>query len=155
MKLRRNYLLIPVSVILVWAIGSIFTSGGMDWYNQLVLPAGTPPGSVIWMVWTVIYSLAIVSLLIFWNKTKHDKHFIVIFGLFLMNGVLNAWWNWLFFTNHWLGISFVMMIVIWLLTFVKILLLWHRNKRASILLFPYPIWVAIAATFAYKIWMLN
>lgn len=155
MKCKRNYLLIPLAVIAVSGVGSMFTSTGMERYKTLVLPQSTPAGSVIGMVWTFIYACCIASLLLIWNKTKHDHKFNAIIGLFLINGILNAAWSWLFFTHHRLGISFWAMVVIWILTMIKIILIWPRHRLASLLLWVYPLWVLIAGTFAWRIWMLN
>ncbi|HBB04808.1 TPA: hypothetical protein DCZ39_08215 [Patescibacteria group bacterium] len=119
-----------------------------------MLPQGTPPGALIGMVWTIIYACCIASLLFFW-KTKHDKNFTLILRLFIINGLLNAFWNRFFFVQHRLLFSFIVMIVLLILTVIKIVLLYPRSKRASLLLILYPIRVAIASWFAYHIWLLN
>lgn len=155
MKIKRNYVLIPLAVIVVGALGSIFTNSGMDWYDTLLLPVGTPDGSVIGTIWTIIYTCCIVSLLILWNKTKHDHDFMTIMGLFLINWILNAGRCWVFFSQHWLGLAAWLMVVIFSITLLKIILIWPRHKLASLLLVPYPLWVALAGGFAFKIWMLN
>jgi len=154
MKNRRNYIIIPLIVIAIGAIGSVFTNAGMGWYNTLILPQGTPPGAIIWTVRTIIYACSIASLLLFW-KTKHDKNFKLILRLFIINWLINMFWNRFFFVQHWLLFSFIMMIVLWIITIIKIILLYPRSKRASLLLIPYPIWVAIASRFAYHIRILN
>ena len=155
MKFKRNYVLIPLSVIVVAVLGSIFTSAGMDWYRTLILPQGTPDGSIIGMVWTVIYFCSIVSLLLLWNRTKHDHKFVAIMGLFLINGMLNAGRCWVFFVQHRLGLGAWLMVVIFLLTVAKIILIWPKHKGSALLLVIYPLWVALAGSFAFRIWMLN
>jgi translocator protein len=154
MKNKRSYIIIPLLVIAVGSIGSIFTTAGMGWYATITLPQGTPPGSIIGTVRTIIYACCIASLFLFW-KTKHDKRFTLILRLFIINGLINTFWNRFFFVQHRLLFSFIVMIILRIITIIKIILLYPRSKRASLLLILYPIWVAIASWFAYHIRILN
>lgn len=155
LNIKRNYSLIPVVVFGFAALGSFFSESGMDWYTTLVLPQGTPSGELIGIIWTVIYVCVMLSLLIFWNRVKHTKRFWWIIWLFVLNGILNAVWNWVFFGQHWLGLAFWWMIVLLVITLIKIILIWPKHRLASILLWIYPLWVTLASVFAWKIWILN
>lgn len=154
MKNKLHYIIIPALVIAIGAVGSMFTSAGMDRYNTLTLPQGTPPGSIIGTVRTIIYACCIASLLLF-RKTEHKGNFRLILRLFIINGIINAFRNRFFFVQHRLLFSFIVMIVLLILTVIKMILLYPRSRRASALLILYPIRVAIASWFAYHIRILN
>lgn len=154
MKFRWNYILIPLTVIAVGAVGSAFTNAGMAWYATLALPRFTPPGSIIGTVRTIIYACCIASLVLF-RRTKHKGNFTLILRLFIINGLLNAFRNRFFFVQHRLLFSFIVMIVLRALTITKMILLYPRSKRASLLLIAYPIRVMIAGRFACNIRLLN
>ncbi len=64
MKLKPKYFLIPFFVVIVAWVGRWLTGRGMDWYKTIKLPAWTPSGSVIGMVWTAIFILAAISAVI-------------------------------------------------------------------------------------------
>lgn len=156
MKLKLNYLVIPVSVFLVSFLGSLVTSGNMDWYKTLNLPPIAPPGSFIGLVWTIIFILSAISLLLFWNREQSQKAKQLAILLFAANGLLNIFWSVVFFGWHLIGWSIVEMLALNLLNLILIIWLWRKNhKFAFVLLWPYFAWVSFATYLAYSIWLLN
>lgn len=156
MKLKLNYAVIPLAVIATSLIGSSVTSGNMSWYKTLVLPPIAPPGGFIGLVWTVIFILTAISILLFWNKEKKPKNKRLIGELFVLNGALNVFWSAVFFGQHLLGWAIVEMIVLNITNLVLIIWLWRNKYRASsILLWPYFGWVCFATFLASWIWVLN
>jgi tryptophan-rich sensory protein len=156
MKLKLNYLVIPLGILLVSVLGSSVTGGNMDWYKTLNLPSIAPPGGFIGTVWTVIFILSAISLVLFWNKEKNKKIKQSIAGLFILNGLLNIFWSVVFFGWHLLGWAIVEMIVLNLLNLIIIIGLWrNKHKVASVLLWPYFAWVSFATYLAYSIWSIN
>jgi len=101
--MKPNYIIIPVITILTAAIGSWLTSGGMNWYKTVNFPSWTPPGSVIGLVWTVIFILSAISALMVWNQAAHDNRLWWIAAIFIANAVLNILWSYLFFNRHLIG----------------------------------------------------
>ena len=157
MKTFFYYFLAFVSIALVSFSGSWFTSLGLDWYNNLNLPSFTPAGSVIGLIWSIIFFLILVSLILFIRRNKERKEFLyrVIILLFVISGLLNILWSAVFF--YWQAIlwSILEMMFLNLVNLVLIILLWQKNKLSSILLWPYFIWVSFATYLAYSIWLLN
>ncbi|MBU0626307.1 tryptophan-rich sensory protein [Patescibacteria group bacterium] len=47
----------------------------MERYATLNLPARTPSGGVIGIIWTIIFVLFAISAIIFCVKSDHDKKF--------------------------------------------------------------------------------
>lgn len=155
MKIKTNYFLIPLLVLLVSATGNLITDRGMVWYDTINLPSFTPPGYVIGLVWTVIFILSTISALMFYNKKERTPRFILISLLFLNNALLNVFWSVLFFKLNLVGLAVIEMIVLNLTNLALIILLWPRHRIAAYLLFPYFLWVSFATYLAYTIWTLN
>ena len=152
---KPNYFVIPIITILVSLIGGYFTDLGMDWYKMLATPAWTPPGAVIGIVWTIIYILTTISALIAWNGFKRDKIFQWIIALFVINAVLNAFWSFLWFTSQLMWAAIIEMIILEATVVALMVLIWPRSRWASILLWPYAVWVIFATFLAVTIWQMN
>lgn len=155
MKIKANYVIIPLITVAVSVIGSWITDLGMDWYQILNIPSYTPSGSLIGAVWTVIFILSTISALLVWNFSKRNKRFWWIVGIFIANAFLNVFWSALFFGLNLIGVSIIEMIILEFTVLALIFLTWPISKPASILLFPYAGWVAFAAYLAYNIWKIN
>ncbi|PIR66293.1 MAG: hypothetical protein COU51_04670 [Parcubacteria group bacterium CG10_big_fil_rev_8_21_14_0_10_36_14] len=70
MRLKLNYIIIPLFTAFIAYFGGQITSAGMKWYKTINLPSFTPPGFVIGYVWTFIFICATISAIITWNKLK-------------------------------------------------------------------------------------
>lgn len=156
MKLKLNYLIIPLITLVVSVVGSTFTSGGMEWYKTINLPAWTPPGSIIGAVWTTIFILTAISALIVWNNISHkNKIFNKIIAVFLLNAFLNVLWSFIFFSQHLIGPAVVEAAVLGLSVIALIILIYPYSKSAALLLAPYAIWVTFATYLTYAIYLVN
>ncbi|MDD4995606.1 MAG: tryptophan-rich sensory protein [Patescibacteria group bacterium] len=155
MKIKPNYIIIPLVTFAIGWLGSYFTGMGMDWYDTLKLPAFAPPGWVIGAAWTVIYILSTISLLIAWNKFPHDAGFRMIAVLFIINGFLNAFWCVLWFAWHLMGLAILEMIFLEATVIAIMIMEWPRSRAAAWLMLPYAGWVAFATFLAINVWRLN
>lgn len=153
--MKWNFILIPLAVIVVAGFGSLLTGGGMEWYRSIKLPSWTPPGSIIGTVWTIIFILTAVSAIIFWSKAPHDSRFWAVVAIFILNGLLNVLWSYLFFNQHLLGAATVEAALLDLSVIALIILIWPISRLASALLFPYAAWVAFATYLTYIVSSLN
>jgi tryptophan-rich sensory protein len=130
----------------------------MTWYKSLKLPKNAPSGPVIAQIWAVIYMLAALSALIFWNTNalaKNDPIFIIIAGNFLLNALLNVFWTYLFFQMHMIGYAFGESIALAFSVLTLILYIFPYSALASMLLLPYLIWICYAVYNNYLIWQMN
>jgi len=153
---KASYVVIPLLTILVAIIGGWFTSAGLEsWYDLLIQPDIAPPNYVFGPVWTSIYILATISVIIVWEKAKLSWRYETIIGLFIANALLNILWSFLFFYLHLLGWALLEMIVLNLTTLALIILIWPISRVASLLLTPYLVWVSFATYLAYLIMVLN
>jgi tryptophan-rich sensory protein len=154
--MKINYFTIPLIAILVAYFGNIVTNSGLDnWYYNLNLPSIAPEGWFIGLMWTIIYILTTISVLIVWNKLKQDKDFKLIIGLFVVNAFLNFLWTYLFFGLNFIYTAFLEMIVLNIINLWLIIILRKKNLIASLLIIPYFIWVCFATYLTYLILTLN
>jgi tryptophan-rich sensory protein len=147
-------ILIPLFTFLVALIGSRLTSAGMKWYRSIKVPKWTPGGKVIGMIWTAIYILAAVSALIVWNQYG-DQASIMVGLLFLLNGILNVLWSYIFFIRHDYTMAVFEMSALNITTVLLIYTIWPLSILAALLFVPYFIWVSLASYLLCKIKSMN
>lgn len=156
MKLKPYSVVFPLVTLFVAGLGSMFTSGGMEWYDtQLIRPELTPPKWIFPVAWNLIFLATTVSALIVWNTFKRDDRFKWILGLFLANGFLNVLWSYLFFGKHLIALALYEMIALELTLLALHVLTWKKSKTASLLLLPYSLWIAFATFLTYQIVLLQ
>jgi tryptophan-rich sensory protein len=155
LKLRLNYLLIPLLVIITGSAASYFAQTGKGWYNTLNLPNWTPANSTMAVVWAGIFLLGSISVLIIWNKYPQQRNFGVIMGLFILNALINVGWNILFFGHQQLGLAFFQAILLLSNLILLIVLIWKFCPPAASLLFPYSAWVFFSTILTLNVWLIN
>ncbi len=144
-----------VSLIMVAAVaafGGLFTPD--SWYQEIAKPFWTPPGWIFGPVWTFLYALMGVAAWLIWREHGSRASTLAI-AAYILQLFLNAFWSFAFFGLHRIGLAFVDLIVLWFLVAVTTILFWKVRPLASILLFPYVVWVAFAGFLNYAIWSLN
>ncbi|MDA9069365.1 tryptophan-rich sensory protein [Algibacter sp.] len=126
------------------AIGSLFMDNGpqSNWYINLNQAPWTPAGWVFGVAWTIIMFCFSVYMAYLY-KLKPTNMVIV---LFTIQFVFNVIWNYAFFNQHFIGIGFILIL---LLTFVVATFTFLFKKEMSlktILILPYLIWLCIATS---------
>lgn len=156
MKRHIHYILSPVFYFGVAASGRFFTSRGVStWYPSLQKPWFTPPGALIGAVWTTMYILSAVSLILFVNRARGKPFFSLTILLYVVNGFVNALWSYIFFTKHLLGLAVVDAVLIAVTVALIMILVFPRSKASALLLLPYLVWVTFASYLTYAIARLN
>jgi tryptophan-rich sensory protein len=154
-KLRLNYLLIPLFVLITASAASYFAETGKVWYETIQLPDWTPPGSIMVLAWAAIFILSAVSLLLFWNRNYKDKKFNLIIGQFILNAILVVSWNIIFFTYQQIAVSFFYAILLVANILFLVILIWPICRISAFLLIPYSLWVIFATLLTLNVWMIN
>lgn len=150
------YLLPPVFYLLVALAGRQFTSAGIaGWYPSLQRPSFTPPGSIIGIVWTLIYILSAASLIQVFRTAYRKPYFSLIIGLYILNGIINAAWSYVFFLRHLLMYAVIDAVLIAFTVLIMILSAWQYSKLSAFLLVPYFLWASFATFLSYAIFKLN
>ncbi len=147
-------LIAGLAAILIAAIGATMTDLG-PWYQNLQQPSWRIPDAAFGVVWTVIFSLAALSAAKGWTSTRSPSKRQGLVTLFAFNGFFNVLWSLLFFKMQRPDYALTEVAFLWLTVLALIIYLWPISKRASILLWPYLIWVSIAAFLTYEIVQLN
>ena len=153
MKLKPNYIVIPLITLAVALAGSYFTQHGLDWYTQeLIRPELTPPDYVFSIAWTIIFAMTAASAMIAWHN--RGKNRLPIY-LFAANAVLNVLWSFFFFTLQQVELAFIDLFFLGTTLIALFSIMLNCCKVASVLLIPYLLWICFAAYLNYGILLLN
>ena len=109
-----------------------------------------PPGWVIGPIWLVLYTMLAISFMMVLSKKEEisKSNFIII--LFIIQIITNLMWPGVFNSAQYFT-SFLMIILMVVFTTVYAYVIFEPAKNASILVWPYIIWVSFAGiiNFAY------
>lgn len=136
------------------AIGAIASSNAPDFYQQLSRPDWAPPSTVFGPVWSTLYVLMGVAAQRVWRRREHAPVGAALV-LFIAQLALNALWSWLFFAWRMGGAALADIALLWLLIGATIIAFWRIDRLASMLLWPYWLWVSFAAALNYSVWQRN
>jgi tryptophan-rich sensory protein len=139
----------------VGAVGAAASIQAQAFYAELVRPDWAPPGSVFGPVWTLLYAMMGVAAWLVWQRRGSAPAANVGLMLFVIQLVLNALWSWLFFGWRQGALSFVDIVVLWILILATLVCFWRSRPLAGALLVPYLAWVTFASALNYSIWQLN
>ena len=154
-RVKPNYFFIPLFVIITASAASYFAETGRAWYKTINLPDWTPPGSIMVLVWTIIFILSSLSLLIIWNKHSSEKKFGVIIALFVLNALLIVGWNILFFSHQQLGLAFFLAVLLIASLILLIFFIWRLSPLAAYLLVPYSLYLLFSTVLTFNVWIIN
>lgn len=152
--IRAAIVLIPLLNFLGGASAKM--SGQMadsSWFDALTLPAAQLPGIVFPIAWTTLYTLLAIAAALVWGTRVHGRW--VALGLFVAQLALNLAWAPLFFHEHQILYSLVLLGIIWLAAMVTTFAFGRVNRVAAWLIVPYLIWLSFAAALNFDIWQLN
>ena len=109
-----------------------------------------PPGWVIGPIWLVLYTMLAISFMIMLSKKEEISKSNLIIVLFIIQLITNLMWPDVFNSAQYLT-SFLMIIVMVVFTAIYAYVIFEPAKNASILVWPYIIWVSFAGiiNFAY------
>lgn len=106
-----------------------------SWYNGLHKSTLTPPGWVFSLVWSLLYALlAIVGFMLWQNRSKPQIK--TILNLYLVQLIMNWAWTPLFFHLHWIGFSFLWILLMIGLNALIILKVKNIERVVGLLLTP-------------------
>ena len=139
-------LLAPLAV---GALGTIPTARAIPtWYRTLDKPSWNPPDRVFGPVWTTLYALMGVALVLVRRAPQpgapdgERDRAQALFGLQL---ALNLAWSFVFFGGRELRGAVVVIGLLWLSIVATIGSFWRVRRAAGLLLLPYLAWVSFAS----------
>lgn len=153
--MKFNFIIIPLITIVTCVLGARATSQGMNWYQRMNIPAWTPPGKLISLIWLTIYSLTTIAALIFYNTFEHDFRFWFILIIFIANALFNGLWSWIFFRWRQVSLAIFDAFLMFFTVLLLMVLVRSVNQWVSVLLAPYAVWAAFVTYLNFEVWRLN
>ena len=135
-----------IACLAAGAIGSIFTQQAIPtWYATLEKPAFNPPNWVFMPVWTLLYVMMGVAAFLVWRKGLESKQVRIALIVFLVQLVLNALWSVAFFGLESPLCGLIVIVALWVAILFTVLKFYRISRVASVLMWPYLLWVSFAA----------
>ncbi len=150
-KLIDSIMISILATLLTAGIAMLFVDTQSDWYLSLNQPAFQPPPWVFGVVWTILYILYGVTLTLAQINNAPSK----VYGLFLLQSVLNIAWCLFYFTLHMLYSGLVIIIAYIVVTYLTARKLYDYSKLGAYLFIPQGIWLIIALILNYFTILLN
>ena len=152
------YLAATVAVVPVVAaavLGSIATTPNVDsWYANLERPSFNPPNWIFAPVWTLLYAMMAYA---FFRILTSDANAWTgaAMALFFIQIALNVAWSWAFFAGHSPRAGLLVIIPLWCAIALTAIAFWQVDRWASVLIWPYLVWVSFAVVLNASIDRLN
>ena len=125
------------------------------WYQSLRQPDWKPPNWAFGPIWTLVLSLAALSGYLAWRAADSDRVRLRVVGFYSLNGLINIGWSWLFFRMQRPDWALIDAGVLWLSIAWLVILSAPLDRRASLLLLPYLIWVGAAFVLNWQVVQMN
>lgn len=154
-NIKPNYIVFSLITLIVSMVSRFYTSTGMRWYYTLNLPSYTPANWVIGTVWSIIYVLTTVAVIMVWNNVTRDKQFYAILALFMLNALLHVLWTYLFFYKQNITLALADAVALFASLLALVVAVGQRSLFLASLLAPYLAWVTFAVWLNFAILMIN
>jgi translocator protein len=157
LPMKRRVMTIGIAALAavgVAIIGGLMTDIG-PWYQALNKPAWQPPDWLFGPVWTTIYAMTAVAMVLAWDGSKDTVARQNLLILLLLNATLNVTWSLLFFSLRRPDWALVEVAFLWASIVLLIYACLKRRRIAALFLLPYLAWVAFAAVLNAEIVRLN
>ncbi len=155
----RDILKLVVSIIAclaAGAIGSIFTRSAIPtWYATLEKPAFNPPNWLFAPAWALLYLLMSIAAFLVWRRGLENRQVRIALIVFLIQLILNALWSVVFFGLESPLYGLIVISALWVAILFTVLKFYRISSVASVLMWPYLLWVTFAAVLNVSIWLLN
>jgi translocator protein len=143
-----------LGVVAVAGLGGLATELG-PWYRALKQPWWQPPDWAFGPAWSVIYLLTAVAAVRVWLRAQTPRERATWLAALAANGAINVFWSWLFFKARRPDWALAEVVLLWLSIVLLIVLARRHDVVAALLLVPYLLWVAFAASLNYAVVRLN
>ena len=140
---------IGILFVFIYAFGSgIWVSSSPGWYASLNRPSWQPPSAFIGLIWPYNFAvLGIASYQVSRTLTRFENvTWLAFFGLSIAAALT---WAYQFYVPHNFLYASLALTSAALLTLPMLLLTFRASLAMGLLLVPYQIWVAIAASLAW------
>ena len=155
----KKFFQVLVSILLCQTagiIGSIFTVSSIPtWYASLNKASFNPPNWVFGPVWLTLYTLMGIAVFLVWDKARKKKEGRIALKIFAIQLLLNTLWSIIFFGYQQIFLALFNIVILWLFILLTIKQFWPISRIAGILLIPYLLWLSLATSLNYFVYILN
>lgn len=153
--LRWACVTVPLLLLLGFLSGRSVPAGDQNgWYVALTKPAGTPPGWLFPVAWSLLYAAMGLALAIVLNaRGAHGRGVAVL--AFAVQFALNLAWTPLFFGAHRIGAATLLIGAILVVAIVATVLFGRIRRSAAWLMVPYLAWLCYAGALTWGLGRLN
>ncbi|MEN9305691.1 MAG: hypothetical protein RLY76_959 [Actinomycetota bacterium] len=140
---------IGILLVLIYAFGSgVWVSAFPGWYASLNRPPWQPPSWIFGVIWPYNFTmLAVASYQVSKSLTRlQNITWLVFFGLSVATALT---WAYQFYVPHNFTLATIALVSAALLTLPVLYLTFKASALMGLLLAPYQIWVAVAASLAW------
>jgi len=124
------------------------------WYEGLTRPYLSPPNWVFGPVWTILYIMIAVSIILYY-QAPGKQHVSLTTAVLIVHIIANLSWTSLFFGLKSPLLALIDIIVLDVTLCVLIYLFWQASTAAALLLVPYLLWVSFATYLNAGLYWLN
>ena len=154
----KKILKIVLAVAIPLAVGglsALLTKNSMIFYAALQKPPLAPPQWLFPVAWTALYILMGIASYLIWTAHVSEARRERALTVYALQLAANFLWPVLFFTLGLYFVSFLWLIVLWVMILVCTVLFHYISRTAGKLMLPYLIWTAFAGYLNLGIWLLN
>jgi translocator protein len=142
--IRWALVLVPGTLLLGFLSGQFAGSVAENpWFAALVKPAIYPPPATFGIVWSLLYIMIALALVLIVTARGARGRGLAI-AAWAMQFALNLAWSPLFFGAHRISAALGLLVVIDIAVLVTLVLFWRVRQQAGWLLVPYLGWVLFA-----------
>ncbi len=140
---------IGILLVLIYALGSgVWVSSSPGWYASLNRPPWQPPSWIFGVIWPYNFTmLAVASYQVSKSLSRFQNvAWLIFFGLSVAAALT---WAYQFYVPHNFALATIALVSAALLTLPVLYLTFKASALMGLLLAPYQIWVAVAASLAW------
>lgn len=130
------------------------------WYDNLKKSPLTPPPIYFTWIWIFIYITIIISVALVLKSSRVDKTLMIkplkdVLIIFFIKMMFNFLWVYVFFTKQNILLSFLIIILLDIVTLITIINFYKINKISGLILIPNFLWLCFATYLNYYILKFN
>lgn len=153
-KIKWKELGISIAIALgVGCITAFITHNHMQIYTMINKPAFSPPSTLFPIVWSILYVLmGISAYMIYMSEDYMKTSALYMYATQLM---VNFGWPILFFNFNQYFLSFLILLLLWIMVVIMIAAFSSINKVSAWIQLPYIIWLTFALYLNVGVCILN
>lgn len=152
---KKLFLKCTLTPLVVGAVASLLTMGGMKSFAALRQPFLSPPAWLFPVAWTILYLLmGAASYLVYTAKAEPEELENAV-TIYMAQLLVNFLWPTFFFNFQWYLFSFLWLLFLWILVFLTTKRFYRISKTAGCLMLPYLLWLIFAGYLNFGVWLLN